>query len=83
MGRNDLLKQKREYEEALKKAMQNYKDPASIKYDLHNEKNVKIGYVEYFPKNDSVEISGPSGAMMLEGDALKSLKDVIDKLLDD
>jgi hypothetical protein len=37
MGREALLRQKREFDQAMKDVMQRHKEPASIKYELQNE----------------------------------------------
>jgi hypothetical protein len=82
MGRDTLLKQKKEKEEALKEISQKYKDPASIKYDLFDEDGAKAGYVEYMPQSDTLYINAGS-AVSIEGCVLKSLRDVLNKLLDE
>jgi hypothetical protein len=81
MGRDTLLRQKKEKEEALKEISQKYKDPASIKYDLFDESGAKAGYVEYTPESDVLFIS--TGNARVEGRVLKSLRDVLNKLLDE
>jgi hypothetical protein len=86
MGRDELLRQKREKEEARKafsdELNKKYKDPASIKYDLFDEAGVKVGYVEYFPDSDNLYIDTGFG-MSVKGCALKSLRDILNKILDE
>jgi len=82
MSRNALLRQQREKDEAIKEAMQKYKDPSGLKYDLYDEKGQRIGYLEYNPKNDTATIAEKQ-MMLINGGTLKSLRDAIDKLLDD
>jgi hypothetical protein len=47
MGRDELLKQKKEYDEAMKEVKLKYREPADIKYELQNESGASIGYIEY------------------------------------
>jgi len=76
------LQQKKEKEEALKELSQKYKDPSSIKYDLYNDNGDKVGFAEYTPQNDNLFIS--SGApSSIQGNVLKSLRDILNKLLDE
>jgi len=82
MGRDQLLRQKREYDEAVKEVMQKYKDPASIKYDLQDESGLPAGFVEYMPKSDTVYIH-TSGTHDIPGSIIKSLRDILNKILDD
>ena len=83
MGRDELLRQKREYDEAVKEAMQKYKDPASVKYDLQHESGSPAGYAEYSPKSDAVSIFADGTRADFAGGILKSLRDVLNKILDD
>ena len=80
MGRDELLKQKREREEAQKELDQKYKNPASIKYDLFDEAGNKTGFVEYTPQNDIIFISPESAG--INGKYIRSLRDILNKLLD-
>jgi hypothetical protein len=82
MGIDALLKQRKEKEEALKEMSLKYKDPASIKYELLDELGSIAGYLEYLPKSDMVTIKAGS-VTEISGSALKSLRDVINKLLDE
>ena len=82
MGRDSLLKLMNEKEAALKEFTAKYKDPPSIKYDLLNEKGENAGYVEYRPKDDKVIIA-TAGSAEISGTVLKSLRDAINKLLDE
>jgi len=83
MGRDQLLRQKKEYDEAVKEVMQKYKDPPSVKYDLYKESGSSAGFVEYFPKSDTVSIVAGGSHAVIDGDILKSLRDVLNKILDD
>jgi len=82
MGRDELLRQQKEKDEAIKAAMQKYKDPSSIKYDLTDEDGAKAGYVEYMPKSDTAYINAGEAASV-KGSVLKSLRDALNKLLDE
>ena len=83
MGRDELLKQKKEYDEAIKEVMQKHKDPASIKYDVQYETGSPAGYVEYTPKNDTISISADGAHATFSGKMLKSLRDALNKILDE
>ena len=82
MSRDILLKQKKEKEEALKEISQKYKDLASIKYDLYNEDGTKAGFFEYAPSDDTVYLS-IGHQVRFDARILKSLREVIGKLLDE
>ena len=82
MGRDELLKQKRERDAALNELNQKYKDPAGIKYDLLDETGNVAGSLEYMPKSDSVILHAPKRAE-IDGNMLKSLRDALNKLLDE
>ena len=83
MGRDQLLRQKREYDEAVKEVMRKHKDPASVKYDLQDESGSPAGYVEYSPKSDTVFIHAGGTRADFAGGVLKSLRDVLNKILGD
>jgi hypothetical protein len=83
MNRDELLRQQRLKDEAIKEAMRKYKDLSGIKYDLCDDKGVNAGYIEYNPKNDSVIIKAFGEMAHIEGKVLKSLRDALNKLLDD
>ena len=83
MGRDQLLRQKREYDEAVKEVMRKYKDPAGVKYDLHHESGSPAGFIEYMPKSDTVFIHAGGTHAEFAGGILKSLRDVLNKILDD
>ena len=83
VGRDQLLRQKREYDEAVKEVMQKYKDPASVKYDLQDESGSPAGFIEYMPKSDTVAIISGGTHASFDGGILKSLRDVLNKILDD
>ena len=80
MGREELLQQKAEREKAMKEISQRCKLPDSIKYDLFNDEGLKAGYVEYFLANDSLVINH-QGLLTVKGTVLKSLHEVLGKLL--
>jgi hypothetical protein len=82
MGRDTLLKQKKEKDEVLKEISQKYKDPASIKYDLFKDDGTKAGYVEYMPQSDTLYIHAGRQSN-IDGNVLRSLRDVLNKLLDE
>ena len=82
MGRNELLKQKQEKEEAIKALNQSLKTPDSIKYNLVTDAGLKAGYVEYFPLSDSIVVSHRE-LSTIKGDVLRSLRDILNQLLDD
>jgi len=65
MGRDELLRQKKEREEALKEIDQKFKDPLSVKYELFDEKGNKAGHLEYHPKGDTVGIHAGSVVSLL------------------
>ena len=79
MGRDELLRQKKEREEALKELNQKYKDPASIKYEMRSESGT-VYHAEYLPGNDTLILSCGSE---IKGELLKPLRDILNKLLDD
>ena len=81
MGRDELLKQKRDREEALKEVDLKHKNPTSIKYDIFNDKGENIGNAEYLPQPDELIINA-GRTTRIDGNILRSLRDVIDKLLD-
>ena len=81
MGRDSLLKIINEKEAALKEFAEKYKDPPSIKYDLFYENGENAGFMEYRPKDDKVIIA-TAGSVEISGTVLKSLRDAINKLLD-
>ncbi|MDR2718830.1 MAG: hypothetical protein LBB89_12325 [Treponema sp.] len=83
MGRDILLKQKREHDEAMKEAAQNHKDPPDIEYTLERESNLPAGCVKYMPKDDTLSIHTDGKLAILKGDILKSLRDILNKILDD
>jgi N-acetylneuraminic acid mutarotase len=83
MNRDELLRQQRLKDEAIKAAMQKYKDPSGIKYDLCDDEGANAGYIEYNPKNDSACINACGEMAIIEGKVLKSLRDALNKLLDD
>jgi hypothetical protein len=83
MSRDTLLRRQKQKDDAVKEAMQKYKDPSSIKYDLFYETGVNAGYMEYQPNNDTVYIKTNGEATSIEGKILKSLRDVLNKLLDE
>jgi N-acetylneuraminic acid mutarotase len=83
MSRDTLLRQQKEKDDAIKEAMQKYKDPSSIKYDLCDEAGINAGYMEYQPNNDTVYIRTNGEVTSIEGKVLKSLRDVLNKLLDE
>ena len=82
MGRNDLLRQRKERDEAQKELDQKYKNPSSVKYDLCDEYGNNHGNAEYFPQTDQLQIFTKS-RVSIEGALLKSLRDVLNKLLDE
>jgi ATP-dependent protease HslVU (ClpYQ) peptidase subunit len=81
MGREILLKQKKELDDAMKEVLQKYKEPCSLKCELKDESGAVAGYVEYMPSNDTFTIiaSGSGGAYA--GGIMKSLKEALEKLL--
>ena len=81
MGRDELLRQKKARDEAQKELERKYKNPASIKYDLYNESGNKCGSVEYAPQSDKLILYNGS-ITTIEGTVLKSLRDVLNKILD-
>ena len=83
MSRNALLQQKKEKEDALKEISQKFKDPSGIKYDIFYESGDKAGYLEYQPKDDKVFLSAGSTGTSIDGSILKSLRDVLNKLIDE
>jgi hypothetical protein len=82
MSREELLKQKKEKDEALKEITEKYKDPLSIKYELFNDAGGKAGYAEYMPQGDYLSIRAGS-TTNIDGNILRSLRDVLNKLLDE
>lgn len=82
MSRDSLLKQKKEKDDALKELSQKYKDPSGIKYDLYNDDGEKNGFVEYSPQSDNLFINAGSPSY-IQGNVLKSLRDILNKLLDE
>ena len=82
MGRDELLRQRKERDEAQKELDRKYKNPASIKYDLYDESGNKCGDTEYFPQTDQLQIF-IKGRVSIEGTVLKSLRDILNKILDD
>jgi hypothetical protein len=84
LSRDSLLQEQKEKDEAIKEAMQKYKDVASIKYNLFNENGSEAGFLEYSPKTDSVMIGIPGEQKtIIAGKVLKSLRNVLNKLLDE
>ncbi|MDR0474381.1 MAG: hypothetical protein LBH43_12005 [Treponema sp.] len=82
MGRDELLRRKKEMDEALKEISQKYKAPAGIKYNFCNEAGGRCGSVEYDPENDTVKIFY-TGSVTIDGGMLKPLRDALNKLLDE
>ena len=82
MSRDQLLQQRKEKEAALKEISEKYKDPAGIKYDLFDESGNLSGHVEYSPVGDMVTIRTGSSAT-IDGKYLKSVRDVLNKILDE
>jgi len=84
MGRDALLTQKREYDEAFKELKQKYKAPAAIKYELQNESGSSFGSVEYRPHDDTIAIVVPgSPHAVFSGTVIRSLRDALNKILDE
>lgn len=83
MGRDALLKQKREYDEAIKEVKQKYKDPASIKYEIQGETGSSYGHLEYRPHNDTIVIVSGGTHAEFSGEMIKPLRDALNKLTDD
>jgi len=83
MSRNELLRQKTKRENAFKEFERTHKSPAIIKYGLKNEAGIECGYVEYNPQSDTVQILTPLCNAVVEGAMIKSLRDAINKLLDE
>ena len=82
MGRDTLLQQRKEKEAALKEIAEKYKDPASIKYDLYDDAGENAGYVEYSPNTDELTVSA-NRTVKIDGNVLKSLRDILNKLLEE
>jgi len=82
MGREELLRQKKEKEAAIKKISEEYKaPPSSVKYDLFDDTGVKAGYMEYFTMTDDLVINC-HGLSIIKGNVLKSIRDNLNILLD-
>jgi hypothetical protein len=79
MGREILLKQKNELDEAMKEVLQKYKEPCSLKCELKDESGAVAGYVEYMPSNDTFTIIASGG--VYAGGIMKSLRDALNRLL--
>ena len=85
MTRNELLQQKKEKEEAIIRAVEEHKYLNSIKYDLFNEDKTRAGFVEYFTESDifCVDLKYENTVkVIIKGTTLKSLRDILNKLLD-
>jgi len=82
MGRDELLRQRKEKEEALKEIAQKFKDPLSVKYELFDDEGRLAGYLEYQPKDDKIGVNA-GGWMSIDGKVIKSLRDALNKLLDE
>ena len=80
MSRTELLKQYNEKEATLKELNQKYNYPETLKYDLRSESGELRGSVEYIPKDDFLKISC---GYAIKGDSIKSLRDILNKLIND
>jgi hypothetical protein len=83
MGRDELLKQKKEYDEAMKEVKLKYSEPADIKYELHDESGSSAGYVEYRARNDTVILSSGGSEAEFSGAVLRSMRGALNKILDE
>jgi hypothetical protein len=83
MSRDTLLQQQKDKDEAFKELSQKYKDPPTLKYEIVSDTGAIAGSIEYNPKGDHVYIKIGGTAANIEGNVLKSLRDTLNKLLED
>jgi len=83
LNRTKLLNQQEARQKALKEVEQLYKEPSAIKYDLFNDKDNCVGYVEYRPNTDNIRIVAISETSVISGNVLKSLRDILTQLIGD
>ena len=82
MSRDKLLLQAKEREAAFKEFSQNYKVPANAKYFLYDDSGEELGFIEYDPKNDMIQINA-AHVGYIEGYLLKPLIEALIQLRDE
>jgi len=85
MSRKEQLQRKAEKAEAIEEVAGRYKDPEKEKYILCSDSGNSTGIVEYNPETDSIAIDtlDACGKLTIRGCYLKSLRDILNKLLDE
>jgi len=85
MSRKEQLQRKTEKAEAIEEVSGRYKDPEKEKYVLCSDSGNSTGIVEYNPETDSITIDtlDTCGKLTVNGCYLKSLRDILNTLLDE